>query len=204
MSYSRQIQYKMIPDESFRIIRNCSGCGGKAVFKNTGCFRVNANGRKIDIWLIYQCVKCKHTSNLSIYERTNLETVPKNERDAFMGNSSELALKYGTDAQFFSRNRAEIDWADISYSFRMGSDALQKESDIYEKGDQIVISNPCMLKVRKDKIASELLRVPRSRIKELEKFGFLSLKEHKWQHKIIIDFIDDIDVSSCMIRDSYI
>ena len=51
MSYLRKIEYTIIQEESFKILKNCSGCGCKAVFHNTNCFRVNANGNKIDIWL---------------------------------------------------------------------------------------------------------------------------------------------------------
>lgn len=44
MSYLRKLEYTVIPEESFHIIRNCSGCGCKTVFHNTNSFRVNANG----------------------------------------------------------------------------------------------------------------------------------------------------------------
>ena len=40
--------------------------GRSKIFFNSGKFRVNANGNRIDIWLIYWCKKCKHSWNLSI------------------------------------------------------------------------------------------------------------------------------------------
>ena len=194
MSYSKQIEFQITPDESFKVIRNCSGCGTKAVFQNTNCFRVNANGRKIDVWLIYQCVKCKHTSNLSIYERKNPETIRKEEYDKFMRNSSELALRYGTDSQLFSKNRAEIDWSEIRYSFRLEDGALHEDGEVAEKGNHIVLRNRFMLKVRRDKVVSELLGVTRSRFRELEKSGVLTVKEDRSRHKIIVDVHGDIEV----------
>ena len=42
-------------------------------------FRVNANGNILDIWLIYQCVECKHTLNLAIYERKKASSITKEE-----------------------------------------------------------------------------------------------------------------------------
>ncbi len=69
MHYLKKIEYKIMPRKSFRVIRNCSGCGKKTHFINTERFRVNANGNKIDVWLIYQCENCKHTCNLTVYER---------------------------------------------------------------------------------------------------------------------------------------
>lgn len=38
MSYIRKIEYRIVPDQSFEI-------------------RINANGNKLDVWLIYQCGK---------------------------------------------------------------------------------------------------------------------------------------------------
>lgn len=70
MSYCKKI-YKIPPKTSYKIIRNCAGCGEKSDYINTERFRVNANGNKIDVWLIYQCEKCKYTYNLTVYERIN-------------------------------------------------------------------------------------------------------------------------------------
>lgn len=67
MSY----EYRIVPRESFKVRHNCSGCGMKSIFENTCCFRINANRKKIDVWLIYQCTKCRHPLNLTIYERKN-------------------------------------------------------------------------------------------------------------------------------------
>ena len=69
MSYLKKIEYEIVPKECFKVTRNCSGCGTKTRYINTKRFRVNANGNKLDVWLIYQCEKCKHTFNLAIYER---------------------------------------------------------------------------------------------------------------------------------------
>lgn len=69
MSYLKKFEYEMVPNDSFGIIQNCPKCGRKTHFKNTEKFRVNANGNKLDIWLIYQCEECKHTFNPAIYER---------------------------------------------------------------------------------------------------------------------------------------
>lgn len=36
------------------VIRRCPKCGQKTEFENSGRFRVNANGRLLDVWLIYR------------------------------------------------------------------------------------------------------------------------------------------------------
>lgn len=93
---------------SIKILHKCSGCGKKMHFVNTGKFRVNANGNKVDVWLIYQCVKCKHSLNLTIYERKNPNRISQEEYQLFLENDEELALQYGNDKAFLKRNRVEF------------------------------------------------------------------------------------------------
>jgi hypothetical protein len=192
MSYIRKIEYNIIPEESFRILRNCSGCGCKAVFHSTNCFRINANGNKIDIWLIYQCEKCKHTNNLTVYERRRPDSISQQEYEKYLSNCHELAFEYGTDSQFFSRNKAEVDWSNIKYIIKMQEGMIEGSDKLFYKGDLLVIENSYALKIRNDKVASEVLGLKKSRIKALMESGVISVTENKQQHKIIITIDEDI------------
>ena len=94
--------------KSIRILHKCSGCGKKMYFVNTGKFRVNANGNKVDVWLIYQCEKCRHSLNLTIYERIKPSRISEEEYQLFLDNDKELAALYGNDKSFLKRNRVEF------------------------------------------------------------------------------------------------
>lgn len=100
MSYTEKKEYK--------IIHKCGGCRKKQIFINTGKFRVNANGNKIDVWLIYQCKKCKHTLNVPIFERKTPSKIPGELYEHFLANDRELAKSYGSDASLFKRNHLVI------------------------------------------------------------------------------------------------
>lgn len=168
MSYSRKMEYKIVPEESYVVIHNCGGCGSKARFVNTGRFRVNANGNKLDIWLIYQCEKCKHTLNLPIYERTDRKKVPPEEYGLFLQNDETLAEIYGMHYDFFSRNRMEVDWKCMAYRIENVSDGKQEIKCMeHQSGDVIVIHNPHGVKVRSEKIVGQILEVSRSVVQKL-------------------------------------
>ena len=152
MSYTRKIEYRIIPKNSYEIYRNCSGCGCKTNFYNTNCFRVNANGNKIDIWMIYQCKKCKHTYNLTIYERKDPGSILKHEYEEFLCNSPKLALEYGTNISIFLNNRVEIDRESLKYDLEIMHNLDDHDTLTYGKGDTIFIHNDYCLKVRIDKI----------------------------------------------------
>lgn len=93
---------------SFRIYHRCGGCGKKQEFVNSKKFRVNANGNLVDVWLIYRCRKCKHSLNLTVYERTRPQKIPEDLFEAFQSNDEETALSYGESIEFLKKNKVEI------------------------------------------------------------------------------------------------
>ena len=177
MSYQNIYEYEITPEESYSIIRNCSICGCKSVFVNTNNFRVNANGNRIDVWLIYQCSKCKHTYNLTIYERLKVDQISSDHLTSLMNNEVELAKKYGTDKSFFIKNKAEIDWSNVKYQIvnTKTRQLAADESILFCSGDILQIGNPSGLKVRNDKIIAELFHITRNAAKQLEENEHIKL-----------------------------
>lgn len=178
MSYLKKIEYKIILKESFLVIRNCSGCGVKSRYINTNRFRVNANGNKIDVWLIYQCEKCRHTFNLAIYERQNPLNVPETEYNLFLSNDEELAQKYGKDSQFFKKNKAEIDYKNIDFDLVK---LLESEENESEERILILVHNPYGLKIRVEKQIAIALGLSISNVKKMILQGKISIDKESVQ-----------------------
>jgi len=173
MSYLKKIEYKIVLEDSLWIIRNCPGCGKKTHYINTKKFRVNANGNKLDIWLIYQCVECKHTLNLAIYERRKVSSIPKEEYQSFLDNDEYLAEMYGKNMQLFRTNKADIDFDRLHYG-------LVKLHEIIESngfGDRIIITvkKPCQMKIRSEKQIAMVLELSRNQVKSLLEKGEIEL-----------------------------
>lgn len=168
MSYLKKIEYEIVPERSFRVIRNCAGCGRKTFFENTKKFRVNANGNKLDVWLIYQCEKCKHTFNLTIYERQKASSIPESEYSRFLDNDEELAKMYGKSMSLFKKNKAEIDFSSISYRFVQRESATQDiMQEISRQEAELIIHNPCALKIRPEKQIAEILGLSVGKVKKM-------------------------------------
>lgn len=163
----KQKIYTILPEKSYEIIRNCPKCGKKTNYINTNNFRVNANGNALDVWLIYQCEKCKHTYNLTIYERVKPSSIDKQEYMKFLGNDSNLAFDYGTRKALFVRNNAVIDEERVTYSLLSKMEENENCNNYNEIS--VAISNPYELKVRADKILCEILKISRSKIKNMIK-----------------------------------
>ena len=171
MDYCKTIEYRITPTKAYTIIRNCSGGGRKEHYVSTGNFRVNANGRQLDVWLVYQCEKCKHTYNLPIYERVSPEKIEDAQYLAFLGNDADTALQFGTDRNLFLKNRAEVDTERLEYTIEKLNDDCAKHEGVENSEIQIIIHNPYMLPIRTDRLLPEILQMSRSKIRQLIKDG---------------------------------
>lgn len=173
MSYLRKIEYKIVLKDSFWIIRNCPKCGRKTHYINTKKFRINASGNKLDIWLIYQCVECKHTLNLAIYERKKVSSIPKIEYQCFLDNDEQLAEMYGKNMQLFQTNKADIDFDRLHY----GLVKLHETIENSRLGEQIIITvkNPYQMKIRSEKQIAMVLGLSRNQVKNLLEKGEIEL-----------------------------
>ena len=177
MSYCRIVEYEIVPKESFSVIRGCAGCCRKTNFINTKKFRVNANGSKLDVWLIYQCETCRHTLNLTIYERKKASSIPKEEYDCFLRNEEELAEKYGRDMSLFQKNKAEIDLERLNYDFVKQCDTThcedREDGGAGEGGLVLNVHNTYGLKIRPEKQITEILGMSRSQVQKMLREGEL-------------------------------
>lgn len=164
MSYLKVVEWELQPENSPQIIKNCSKCGCKSQFINTGNFRVNANGNCIDVWLIYHCHKCKTTYNLTIYERIQPSKLSRDEYEQYLSNDWELAMAWGFNSDLLRKNKAEVDFEDFSYQM------LIKESEnisTIEDALVIILRCPYQFRIRLNKVLAQQLGLSRTKVKQL-------------------------------------
>lgn len=178
MSYLHTIEYTLQPVKSYVVIHNCSGCGSKSGFINTNRFRVNANGNKLDVWLVYQCSKCKHTLNVAIYERIKNSAVPKGEYEKFLQNDEILAEKYGKTLSFFVRNKLVVNTETQEYELFDSCKQPVAEACKYETGTYVKVMNPYQLQLRAEKVASLVFGLSRSTLKKEMDSGKLTVQKN--------------------------
>ena len=139
------------------VVRYCKKCSQKKKYICSGQFRINAQRKSLDIWLIYKCSYCDTTWNSEIYSRINPQSLSLERLEKFHRNDSELVRKYGMDVGFLRRNGAEVylpDYEIIGDEICIGA----------AKELRIVSQYPCSLKV--STILREKLSLSR---KEFEK-----------------------------------
>lgn len=172
--------WEIIPHNEPTVTKNCPKCGNNSCFDNSGNFRVNANNNKLDVWLIYQCNKCKSTWNMTILTRINPKTISPLIYQRFISNDKELAREYGFDINIHSVNKAIMNYENVTYDIVGDTINLDQQS----KPIQIKIKSTYHIDVRLDKILSSKLGVSREYIKKLGKNKIITLEDNKELHKV--------------------
>ncbi len=75
---------------------------------------MNANGNKLDVWLIYRCEKCDTSWNMNLYKRSCSWKLGQDLYNRFLENDADTALD--SDAgKILSRNKAEALWEQVPF-----------------------------------------------------------------------------------------
>lgn len=88
----------------------CVDCRSESATTAEGAFRVNANGRLLDVWLLVRCVSCDRTSKLTVHERVPVRSVDPVELGGYRANDPGLVAATLLDPLFARRNRFTLDW----------------------------------------------------------------------------------------------
>lgn len=110
-----EVTWRIIPNNTPLLIRHCSKCNRKMEYYCSEKFRMNSNGMKNDVWIIYKCTKCDTTLKLTICSGVKPQDIPKELFDKFTHNDAELAWKYAFDRNFLKQHDCIVHYADVGY-----------------------------------------------------------------------------------------
>lgn len=99
-----EVQYLSPPE----VIRHCKKCAAKTAHISSGLFRINAQQKALDIWLVYRCERCKNTWNATIFSRVHPKVVPAALLEKFTANDPSLGWKYAMDSALIKKNGGEM------------------------------------------------------------------------------------------------
>jgi hypothetical protein len=108
------------------VLRRCHTCASES-FRASGKFRVNANHKLIDAWLLVLCTSCGDTAKLTVLERVNVRSVRPEMLDRLHDNDLGLTAELLQDPVVQRRNRIALDWGDAWRLDTGGTDHLDHE-----------------------------------------------------------------------------
>jgi hypothetical protein len=85
-------------------------CRSESATAGEGRFRVNANGKLLDVWLLVRCVSCDRTIKLTVHERAPSRSFDPAEIHGYRVNDPGLVASTLLDPRFTRRNSVTLDW----------------------------------------------------------------------------------------------
>ena len=91
------------------IVKACVTCRSTR-HHPTGKFRVNANSKLLDVWMLINCEQCDRTSKIPIHERINVRALENERLVMFEKNDPAMARHLAMDPSLASRAGYRLDW----------------------------------------------------------------------------------------------
>jgi hypothetical protein len=92
------------------VVRPCPDCSGTR-HHPSGKFRVNANGKLLDVWLLLLCAACGQTSKVPVHERVHVSSLEPARRVAYEINDPAVVRELAMSASLAAKNGYRLDWA---------------------------------------------------------------------------------------------
>jgi hypothetical protein len=91
------------------IVRPCADCPGSR-HHPSGKFRVNANGKLLDVWLLLNCAACGRVSKVPVHERARVQSLEAARRLAYQANDPTTVRGLTMSASLAAKNGYHLDW----------------------------------------------------------------------------------------------
>ena len=184
------------------IKRKCNNCDSDR-FYCSGKFRMNAQKKNIDIWLIYRCIKCDNTYNMTIFSRIKRELLNKDLFNKFSENSTEIAREYAFSYETSRKNNVELDFGKVEYDIQYDSISVE---DILNFDCEIVrfkIKYPLDFSLKLSSIIRICLKLSANKLNELIEAKVISVQGKDLQKKHKVKNEDIVQVNREKLRSIY-
>ncbi|MFD0905765.1 DUF1062 domain-containing protein [Actinomadura sediminis] len=134
-------------------------CGSGSATTGEGRFRVNANGKLLDVWLLARCVSCDRTSKLTVHERVPVTSLDPAGLHRYRVNDPDLVASTLLDQRIARRNRFTLDWEG---AWRLDT-APAEPDDAWPVRVEVLFEDP--VPVRPDRLVAHGLGLSRNEVR---------------------------------------
>jgi hypothetical protein len=168
MCNALRVRWTIIPQKAPQPWIACSGCGGLRAFQSSGKIRLNANGRKLDAWLIYKCLTCEKTWNRPIFERQTIRDIDPVVLEALQSNDPQWIGKETFNLEALKRKSQRVDeFSQVA----IDKGILHETRNWTTLAIELMVPLPAS--TRLDRLLASELRVSRARLQTLHDAGAL-------------------------------
>lgn len=171
MSNVLRVRWTITPQIAPRPWLNCNRCGGARAFHCSGKIRLNANGRRLDAWLIYKCGDCDNSWNRPLFERRNIRDIEPSLLRALQTNEPDWVRRMAFDVEDLrcSAERVE-EFGAVEVHKQILREAPEPIALL-----EILLRTPAPTSLRSDRLLAMELGLSRKRIEALFLEGRLTI-----------------------------
>lgn len=170
MSRALDVRWTIAPKTFPQPWRFCSRCGKAQPFRCGEKFRLNANGKRLDAWLIYKCIACDDTWNRVVVERRVARDFDTEMLAAFAANDAALIRRHAFDVTALRRYAHQVDeFGDVDILKQVLLDQPSAEPRLTIEFDPIL-----PVSTRLDRLLASELALSRGRIVAMGQAGLLT------------------------------
>ena len=161
-----RVQWTITPRTAPQPWLACNGCGELRAFQASGKIRLNANGRKLDAWLIYRCLICDKSWNRPIFERQNVRDISPPVLEALQCNDPQWIRAETFNLEALRRKSQRIDeFPDFDIEKRIRDEPTDWAAA------EIDLTVPFPAGIRFDRLLASELGLSRSMLQKLHDGG---------------------------------
>ncbi|WP_160139580.1 DUF1062 domain-containing protein [Chryseobacterium sp. c4a] len=146
--------------------KKCNHCDSDR-FHCSDKFRLNAQKKNIDIWLIYRCVKCHHRYNMTLFSRIRTESISKETFNLLSQNDVDLAWKYAFSRETRQKNNAEVDLNSVAYEIQFDEVSVEQMIASDQEILSFTIKCPFEFNLRLSTVIRTCLNLSSSKLNQL-------------------------------------
>ena len=181
MSDTLRVLWTLVPQRAPQPWLPCSRCDDARPFESSQSFRVNANGKRLDAWLIYNCAACGNTWNRPLLKRQPVRSIDPELLAGLRANDPKLATCLAFDVGDLRPRLGRIE------EF---PDVLVRKEVLFQGGKEpqrleitFVLAAPVGLRL--DRMLAAELGLTRNRLQSLKEEGLfaVSTRGNRWLRK---------------------
>lgn len=171
--------------------RKCNHCEYNRFYCSEK-FRINAQKKNIDIYLIYRCIKCDNTYNMAILTRTKPTSISKDLLNKFSGNDTETAWIYAFSKEISKKNNVELDFKSVEYFIQYDNISVEDIVNFDNKIASFRINYPFDFNLKLSSVIRTCFNLSANRLNELIEAKVISVcqkylqKKHKVKNEDIV------------------
>ena len=144
------------------IVKACVSCRSTR-HHPTGKFRVNANGKLLDVWMLICCEQCGRTSKTPIHERVHVQALGSERLLMFENNDPAMVRDLALDGALARKTAYQLDW---SGTWELETDMPSYELEREDRAPlEVVIRFELPVPIRVDKLLTAGFSLSRSAVR---------------------------------------